>query len=156
LLQEHPDWQAAQVKAELMSTAQPIADANDYGQGDGRVDVARAVTQHAYAATPSVSFGLLSWPQTGLPPGTHTVTYVNHNDSPITLALSPSVTDASGNPAPAGLFTLGASSVTVPAHGQADVPLTLTPSVVAASGPTGSYSGRIEATDGTDRVEVDF
>src|SRR5262249_23889009 len=153
LAQEHPDWTATQLKDELMSTANPVAGADDYGQGDGRVDVARSVTQHAYAATPSLRFGLLSWPQTGLAPVTKPVTYVNDGDAPITLALSSGVTDAAGNPAPAGMFALSAGRVTGPAQGRAGGNLTLDP---ANDGPAGSYSGRIEATTGGNRVEVDF
>ncbi|HKD97559.1 MAG TPA: S8 family peptidase [Micromonosporaceae bacterium] len=155
LAQEHPDWTAAQLKAELMSTANPIAGTDDYGQGDGRVDVARAVTQDVYASTASVSFGLLKWPQDGLSPSTSQVSYANDGDTPVTLALAETATNQDGAAAPAGLFTLAADTVTVPAHGQASVALTVTPAA-AAQGPAGFYSGRIEATAGSDRVEVAF
>src|SRR5205085_10055911 len=65
LAQAHPDWTATQLKAGLMSAATPIAGATVYGQGAGRVDVTRAVTQAVRAEPASLSFGFLRWPVTG-------------------------------------------------------------------------------------------
>ena len=42
---QHPDWRAAELKAALLSTAQPNAPGTVYEQGAGRVDLARATSQ---------------------------------------------------------------------------------------------------------------
>lgn len=144
LAQEHPDWTPAQLKAALMSTAKPI-DATVYGQGAGRVDVARAVNQPVRADSGSLSYPYLTWPTTGHPATGHPLTYRNDGAAPATLSLALTVTDPQGRPAPAGVFTLSAATLAVPAHGSTTVTVTDHPDVVAKGG-AGSYSGRIIAT----------
>ncbi|NBH09438.1 hypothetical protein, partial [Amycolatopsis sp. SID8362] len=75
------------------------------GQGAGRVDAARAVTQRVTATTGSLGYGFFAWPHTT--PSTKTVTYRNDGDAPVTLTLTSS--DA--------LVTPSAATVVVPAHG---------------------------------------
>ena len=64
LLQTHPDWTPATVKAALVGTARPVADGQD-GQapatrvGAGLVDVRAALEPQLVAAPTAVSFGLL-------------------------------------------------------------------------------------------------
>ncbi|GAB3888735.1 hypothetical protein GCM10029964_056920 [Kibdelosporangium lantanae] len=140
LAQQHPDWTAARLKAGLMSTAKPV-DATVYGQGAGRVDVARAVTQHV-TTDGTVSFGLLHWPYTTLPPITRTVTYHNDGDTPVTLALATN----------AAAFSLSTTTVTVGAHGTATADLTLHPDKLA----TGNSSGRITATSADTVVQTAY
>ena len=55
------------------------------------------------------------------------------------------VTGPTGQPAPAGLLTLGADRLTVPAGGRASVTLTADTRV---DGPDGHYTGRLTATGG--------
>jgi subtilisin family serine protease len=143
LVQEHPDWKADQLKAALMSTSKPIADATVFQQGAGRVDVARAYKQQV-TGTGSLSYGLFSWPHPGQQPVTKTTTYTNDGDSPVTLALTQNVSDENGKPAPADGFTLSANNVTVPAHGTAKVDATFDP----LKAPPGQYGGWITATAG--------
>jgi hypothetical protein len=145
LAQQHPDWTPAQLKATLMSTAKPI-DATVYGQGAGRVDIGRAVTQPVNAEPGSVSFGFLRWPISGHQPGSSTVTYHNDGNAAVTLTLALTATDPAGKPAPAGVFTTNTGSVTVPAHGTAPVSVTEHPDVLAKAATVGAYSGRLVAT----------
>ncbi len=128
LRQEHPDWTAGRLKPTLTSTAQPTGDVA--GQGAGRVDAARAVTQQVTATTGSLSYGFFAWPHTT--PVTKTVTYRNDGATAVTLALTSSD----------GLVTPSAATVVVPAHGTADVAVTLRPTAAA----TGPHSGRLSAT----------
>jgi subtilisin family serine protease len=145
LAQAHPDWQAAQLKSALMSTAVPIANATIYDQGVGRVDLARAVSQLVVASPASLSFDRLSPPYSSRPAVSRSVAYHNEGAAPVTLDLAASVTDAQGAPAPAGLFTVRPSQVTVAAHGTAEVTVTLNP---AAAVPA-LYGGRLIATAGS-------
>jgi subtilisin family serine protease len=145
LLQQHPDWTGAQLRAALTSSTATIADATVFEQGAGRLDVGRAVTQSVFASG-TASFGLIPWPHDR--PATHTVTYANYGSESVTLDLALAVTDGQGSPAPDGMFTVDAGTVTVPAQGTADAQVTLTP----ASRTIGTFSGRLIATSGTTRV----
>ncbi|CAM5293067.1 MULTISPECIES: S8 family serine peptidase [Streptomyces] len=144
---EHPDWSGRQIKAALTGSATVLKDVDVFGNGAGRLDVARADAQSVRAVTPSLGLGRIPWPHDPARPTTGRVTYANDGDAPVTLALSMSVTDERGRPAPDGLFSAD-PSVTVPAHG------TATTTVRLAAGPdsAGSYEGRLTATAGDARV----
>ncbi len=144
LAQQHPDWTPAQLKAGLMSTAKAI-NATVYGQGAGRVDIGRAVTQAVHAEPGSLSLGFLRWPFATGPAVTRTVTYRNDGDAAETLNLALTATTPSGGAAAAGAFTLNATTVTVPAHGSTGVALTLHPDALGVTN-IGSFSGRLVAT----------
>jgi subtilisin family serine protease len=62
LVQEHPGWTPAQVKAALMGSATPTPVANAFAQGAGRIDLSQAIKHEVLAKTPSLSFGLARWP----------------------------------------------------------------------------------------------
>ena len=138
LAREHPAWNGAQLKTALMNAATPSAGTGVYGQGDGKVDLARAEAQAA-SATGSVS-DLLRWPHTS--PSAMTVTYHNDATAPLTLGLGLAVTGPDGNPAPAGMFRASTAQVTVPAGGSTPVTVTVDP----AAGPDGLYGGWLTAT----------
>jgi len=144
LAQQHPDWTPAQLKSALMSTAKPI-DATVYGQGAGRVDIGRAVTQPVRADAASVGFGFLRWPFAGGPAATRTVTYRNDGNAAVLLDLAVSATDPTGAAAAAGAFTVRPGTVTVPAGGTADVALTMNPGSLGTAN-VGSFGGRLVAT----------
>ncbi|GAA4715648.1 S8 family serine peptidase [Phytohabitans rumicis] len=131
LAQQHPDWPGERLKSALMSTAAPVAGADVFAVGAGRVDVARAISQAVSAVPGSVS-AYLRWPNAGVTQR-HAVTYDNTGSEPVTLDLdlSPDV--------PA---TLSATTVTVPAGGQAKVELTVT----ARDGGAGAFGGVLTAT----------
>lgn len=128
LVQRHPEWTPAQLKAALLGTARPTAGLSAYAQGAGRVDVARAVHATLLADPPSLSMGT----QIAGQAITKTVSYRNLGTRPLTIALR--VT------AP---FTVSSPALTVPAGGAATarvaVPATLT---------GGAHTGRLTATAG--------
>ncbi|WP_461118657.1 S8 family serine peptidase [Saccharothrix stipae] len=147
LAQQHPDWTGDRLKAALVATAAPVADAGVFAVGGGLVDLARATAQPVQAS-PSTIGSYLKWP--GTQPDKRTVTYTNPGTTPITLALDLRLADGQGQAPPAGLSTLSASAVTVPAGGRADVALTLTP----RSGKPGVYGGVLSATSADGEVRL--
>ncbi|MFI7428724.1 S8 family serine peptidase [Micromonospora sp. NPDC049836] len=150
LAQQHPGWAAGQLKATLMASAKPHPEQTAYQQGAGRVDVARAITEQVTSDPVGVSFGLAVWPHADDQPITRTVTYRNAGAAPLTLDLSTEAIGPAGQPAPAGMFTLGASRLTVPAGGTAQVTVTAD---TRAGAVDGYWTGRIVARSG-DTVAV--
>jgi subtilisin family serine protease len=145
LAQRHPDWDGEHIKAALTSAAHPIA-ASIYGQGAGRLDVARAIAQPV-RVTGNLGFGLLTWPHEQAAT-TRTVTLHNDGDAAVVLDLALRITDAAGNPAPAGVFALDASRISVPPGERRDVAVTMQPLARTA----GLYGGWLEASNESVRV----
>ncbi|MEH1168966.1 S8 family serine peptidase [Micromonospora sp. CPCC 205539] len=143
LAEQHPDWSGEQLKATLMAAAHRVPDTGVFGQGAGRVDVGRAITQSMTASPPSVAFGLQQWPHADDAPVIRTVTYHNSGSGPVELALTVQATGPTGQPAPAGMFTVAPDRLTVPAGGTAQTALTAT---TPSDGPAGSYGGYLVAT----------
>jgi subtilisin family serine protease len=141
--QRQPDWRAAELKAALMASAQPDPATGIFGQGAGRVDVARAIGQTIAASPASVSFGVQRWPHDHDTPVTTTVSYRNHGDADVALALEVQAAGPDGIPAPPGMFTVDESVVTVPAGGTAEVTVTADTRV---DGPDGFFGGHLVAT----------
>ncbi|WP_412543732.1 S8 family serine peptidase [Longispora sp. K20-0274] len=150
LAQQHPTWTPAQLKAQLMGSTNQAAELGSYIQGAGRLDVARAVNQHVMQEPASLSFGMVRWPYKGNLPMAKTLTYNNDGDQPVTLQLSQVELDGLGKPAPAGLFTLGATELTVPAKGSART----TVRVDSAKGQPDTYSGTVIARSADGAVQV--
>ena len=148
---EHPDWKAAQLKSALMGSAKPTAGLSVFEQGAGRVDVAKAFEQNAYATPASLSEGIAQWPHNNDTPITKTLTYHNSGTAPLTLNLTTDVHDPAGKPAPAGMFTVTPATLTVPAGGQATATVT---SDTKVDGPDGIYSGVVLAGDIRTPIEV--
>jgi len=123
--QQHPQWTGQQIKNALTSTAKTNPGTDVYGQGAGRVDVARVVTQPV-TGTGTVDFGLRT---VGEPTATKTLTYANAGPAAVTLSLD----------VPAAVH-VDATSVTVPAGGSKDVAVTFEPA------KPGRVSGWITAT----------
>ncbi|MFG3343511.1 S8 family serine peptidase [Streptomyces sp. NPDC048018] len=136
LAQQHPDWDGAQLKEHLMSTAKGLGDAySPYEVGTGRLDVASAVRSTVHG-TASLFFGNHTWPHGPDDVAvTHDLTFTNSGSAAVTLNLA--LTD------PGGPFTLGAGTVTVPAGGTASVPVTGDPRAAGA----GRHVGYVVATD---------
>ncbi|HEY0001672.1 MAG TPA: S8 family serine peptidase, partial [Actinoplanes sp.] len=142
--QQHPGWSAQQRKTLLMGAAQPTEGVDVFGQGAGRVDVARVVRQAVSVDEGSISFGRQLWPHTDDAPIIRTVTYRNGGTAPVTLSLS-----LAGD---TDTFTLAATSVTVPAGGTATTTVTADTS---GAGTDGVKTGRLVATGPGDiRVET--
>ncbi|MEV6583946.1 S8 family serine peptidase [Streptomyces sp. NPDC051582] len=124
LLQQHPTWSGAQVKALLTGSAEPDPALNAFQQGAGRIDLERAVTAAVVSEPGALSFGTRSWPHADDEPVAKTLTYRNYGSEPVTLRLSATGTDPAGNPAPAGMFTVEDAELTVPAGGSAQTTVT--------------------------------
>ncbi|MET0492053.1 MAG: S8 family serine peptidase [Actinoplanes sp.] len=137
LVQQHPGWTAQQRKTILMGSAKPTPGLDVFGQGAGRVDVAREITQTVAVNEGSLSFAGQPWPHADDTPVTKTVTYRNDGTAAVTLTLAITST------APAGAFTTADSTLTVPAGGTATTTVTADTSV---DGPDGVYSGYLTAT----------
>ena len=142
---QHPDWTAEQLKSALVGSAAPQQGQTIDQQGAGRVDVARAVSQPAYAVPAVLNVGIARWPHADDPVIDRTVTYRNAGTQPVTLDLAVATTGPGGQPAPAGMFTLDQTRVTVPAGGSASVRLRTD---TTGSGPDGRYTGVLTATAG--------
>ncbi len=106
-----------------------------FEQGDGRVDVVRAVGQNVFA-TPTLSFGRFEDGDTEV--ATKDIAYTNTTDNAVELKLSSTLAD----------LTLGGSTVTVPAQGTLTVPVGVDPAKVAQ----GRYTGHVTAS--ADGVQV--
>ncbi|MDJ1133139.1 S8 family serine peptidase [Streptomyces iconiensis] len=140
LAQRHTDWNGEQLKTALMSTSQRLGD-SPYTLGAGRLDAASAVSAQV-TATGSADLGFYRWPYGGNEPVSRKLTYTNHGDEPVTLAL------ADTGKAPDGVVKLADSSLTVPAHGTASTTLT-GDGAKAAVGRTG---GAVTASDADGKV----
>jgi subtilisin family serine protease len=141
LAEQHPDWKAEQLKGALMGSAEPNPAVGVYGQGAGRVNVARAISQ-GYATPPSLTYGVQRWPHNDDKPVDRTLTYHNPGTTALTLSLTLHVTGENGAPAPAGMFRLSAGTVTVPPAGTATVPVVADTSV---DSPVGIFAGTLVA-----------
>ena len=141
LVEQRPEWTPAMLKSVLVGTAAPVG-GGVYDRGGGRLDIARAIGQRLVATPAHVSYGLVSYPQAGLPPVARTVTLANASDAARTLDLIAGMRDPGGRPAPAGMLAVTPSRVTVPARGTAEATVTL----AVALGGTGAFSGEVTAT----------
>lgn len=146
LAQQHPQWTPGQLKAALMGSATPLDGIGAFGQGAGRVDLARAIGQTVTAQQPSVSFGTAAWPHGDDTPIAKIVTYANSGSTDVTLQLAIKGTGAA-------MFALSATSVTVPAGGTASVTFTAD---TRADVPDGLYSGQLVGTAAGVSVSVPF
>ncbi|TCB97637.1 peptidase S8 [Micromonospora zingiberis] len=143
--QQRGDATAEQLKSILMASAQPHPELTAYQQGAGRVDVARAINQSIVSEPVSVSFGRTLWPHDDDEPVTRELSWRNTGSTAVTLDLTLQATGPDAEPAPAGMFALGAEQVVVPAGGTASVTVTADTSV---DSPDGHYTGRVYARSG--------
>ncbi|MEU1292451.1 S8 family peptidase [Streptomyces sp. NPDC005840] len=151
LKQQHPDWGYAELKGALTGSAKGGA-YTPFEQGTGRIQVDRAIKQTVVADPSSVDFGTQQWPHTDDTPVTRQVTYRNLGTEDVTLSLKATGTNPKGQAAPAGFFTLGASTVTVPAGGTASVGLTADTRLGGTV--DGAYSAYVTATGGGQSVRT--
>ena len=115
LAQRHPDWTGQQLKAALVGAADPIADSDPYASGNGRLNVARALS------------GVVDGPSTD-----SSLTWVNTGPAAATVTLDVAVTAHNGTATPAGVATLSASKLTLAAGASGGVTLTLDKTPLAA------------------------
>ncbi|MCE6997335.1 S8 family serine peptidase [Saccharothrix sp. S26] len=131
LAQQHPDWQARQLKAALMASANPTAATPVTAQGAGKLDLARATATAVTADRANVGFGDVAQGATA----EQTVTYRNTGPA-VRLRLR---TD---------LGSVSPDTLTVPAGGTASATVSF-----RAEG-TGPRSGRLVAEGGDVRVQT--
>lgn len=151
LKQQHPDWTYAELKGALTGSAKGGA-YTPFQQGAGRIQVDKAIQQTVIAKNSSVSFGIQEWPHTDDTPVTEQITYRNLGTADVTLNLTATATNPKGQAAPAGFFTLGATTVTVPANGEASVDLTVNSKLGGTT--DGAYSSYVTATGGGQTVRT--
>lgn len=132
-----------------MASAHPV-EAGVYGQGAGRLDLARGIGQQVLAEPASVSFKPIPWPHDRPQDESKQVVYRNEGDAAVTLSLRLDVRNSAGAEAPAGLFKTSADSVTVPAHGQAAVTVSVAPGNSAPE----TYGGRLVASSSDGKTVV--
>ncbi|MDQ1069047.1 S8 family serine peptidase [Streptomyces canus] len=149
LAQAHPTWKAADFKQALTSSTHGLKNLTAFQQGSGRLDVVRALKQQVYATSGAANLGLFAWPHAGTT-AARQVTYRNDGDEPVTLKLALDVYGPGGKPAPAGIFSLGATGLTVPAHGTA----TATVTGRTTKAQVGRFGGAVVATAGTTTVRT--
>jgi subtilisin family serine protease len=145
LLQQHPDWSAAQLRAALTSTASYDSSATVFDQGGGLVDLDRATRQTVDSDTGVVSFGYFAADEPTRQ-RSRTVTYRNTGDTPVTLDLTTELTHQSGEPAAPGALTVTPAQLTIPAGGTGDATI----QVDASDQQSGAYSGRVIASGADD------
>ena len=145
LAAQHPDWSGQQLKDALVSNAKPTPQYLPYKAGNGRLDIA-ATSKSPLSATASAYSGYHTWPVPAGEKVVKEITYTNGGDTDATLDLSTQVDEA-----PAGLFTLSASTVTVPAHGTASVTLTAAVDLLPVDK---QLSGRLVAVDAANHRQL--
>ncbi|MGI5457384.1 S8 family peptidase [Streptomyces sp. CA-249302] len=143
LKQQHPDWKFSELKGALTGSAKG-GKYTPFEQGSGRIAVDKAIKQTVIADPVSVSFGVAQWPHTDDAPVTKQLTYRNLGTKDVTLKLTSTATNPKGQAAPAGFFTLGATTVTVPAGGKASVDFTANTKLGGTV--DGAYSAYVTAT----------
>ena len=159
LMQQHPDWPWARVKAMLVDTADPSGRAGVYDEGGGRLDLARATTEPLSSSAAEVDFGLLRWPDRAV--HSQQVTLSNPGDAPATVDLAAHVAPIVSGPstglaAAADPVSVSPGQLTVPAGGSASFTVTLDP---GAATPGVHYGGAVDVTIGGSaalRVPVGF
>ncbi|WP_238334676.1 S8 family peptidase [Kribbella amoyensis] len=133
--QAHPDWKATQLKARLISTADPQQARVDE-EGAGRVDADQATEPAVTVDLGELELGTLLWPYPAKDEVSRDLTYRNPTGTPVTLQLAASLDPAQATP------KLSATQLVVPANGEAKVTVTAD----RAAAGTGTFSGRITAT----------
>ncbi|WP_232828784.1 S8 family peptidase [Kribbella monticola] len=145
--QAHPDWKAAQLKARLISTADPQPGSKVDEQGAGRVDADQATDDSVTVDTGELELGVLRWPYPASDKVSRELTYRNPGSTAVTLDLAASVDPVAATP------ELSSSQLVVPAGGEAKVTVTAD----RAAGGTGFFSGRVTATAaGADPIVTTF
>ncbi|MCB5165848.1 S8 family peptidase [Streptomyces bambusae] len=151
VLQQHPTWSGARVKALLTGSAKPRAGLGPHQQGAGRVDLVRARTAVVVSEPGSLDFGTQLWPHADDKPAVKTLTYRNLGTQAVTLKLSVAATGPAGGPAPAGMFAVKHTQVTVPAGGTAQTSVTVDTRKGAADG---AFDGTVVAAGGGQSVRT--
>ncbi|MEO3926251.1 S8 family serine peptidase [Micromonosporaceae bacterium B7E4] len=149
LLQRHPEWTAARLKAALVGAAEPATGGDGYGTGAGRLDAAGPLAG-VVAGQALVNLGTLSFPQSGT---TETkLAWHNTGNAAVEIALDVTVGDRYGNSSPDGAVTLETTTLSIPAGGLATTGLRLDGSRLGAR--PGLYTATVTARSGDTSVRT--
>ncbi|MGW2930411.1 S8 family serine peptidase [Streptomyces sp. NPDC001156] len=121
LAQQHPDWDAQQLKDALISTAHTVSGTKVTEQGGGRIDVAAAMGP--VMATGSVTLAPLTIGGTSGQQSAATLHYTNTGDHALTLSLAADLATEDGKALPDGVVSLDSSTVQLAPGATVDVPL---------------------------------
>lgn len=143
LAQRHPDWQARQLKAALVGTADPISGGDVYEDGAGRLNASRPLSG-VVGAQPVVSLGTFTHPQSGVAEAE--LAWTNTGAGSVDVTLDVAVTDRHGTIAPDGAATLSANRMTL--AGGASDGVTLRVDRAAFAAGSGFYTGVVTARAG--------
>ncbi|MCF1507175.1 S8 family serine peptidase [Streptomyces glomeratus] len=121
LAQQHPDWNARQLKDALISTAHTVPGTKVTEQGGGRIDLAAAMGP--VTATGSVTLAPLTIGGTQGQQQTATLRYTNTGDHPLTLSLAVDLATEAGRAIPDGVVSPDSGTVQLAPGATADVPL---------------------------------
>ncbi|MET8130133.1 S8 family peptidase [Streptomyces sp. NPDC005065] len=138
LAQQHPDWNAQQLKDALTSTAHTVPGTKVTEQGGGRIDLAAAIGP--ITATGTVTLAPLQTGDTG--GQTATLRYTNTGDHEVTLNLALNLATEGGRALPDGVVSPDSSTVHIAPGTTADVPLRTD----AAHAVRGNFYGYVTAT----------
>ncbi|MPZ28978.1 MAG: S8 family serine peptidase [Micromonosporaceae bacterium] len=144
-LQRSPDLGAAELKADLVTTAAPNPELSVYQQGGGLADIPAALDAPVRATPAPLNLGFFRYPHDQAAPVSEQVTYTNRTDAEVTLDLTLGVTAGDGTAVPAAALSASPTTLTVPAGGTATATVTLDPRGLA----TGSYGGYLVADAGS-------
>lgn len=140
LVQLHPGWSPAQIRADLVTTAHAASGGDIYETGAGRLDIAAAISAPVTADADVADLGTIS-PSTG--PLRYQLSWNNVSSITARLDLSATLTDHAGQRAPASAIGLSTTRLSVPAGGSAALVLSVDPRVLAAH--PGLYEGTVTA-----------
>jgi subtilisin family serine protease len=146
LAQQHPDWDAEQIRDALIATAIP-ADDPWFVQGGGRLDIASALASPVQIST-SLDLGQLD-PTDGR--ATEEVTVTNTGDQRLTLDVSIEEFHGwSGAPGPSGAVNAVPKRLTIPAGATRTVRVRVDP----RQGDAGAYGGYLTVGSGDGEVQL--
>lgn len=155
VLQNDPDLTPEQLKAALVTTAEPHDTLTVYQQGGGRIDVPAALDTPVLAEPAILNLGFFEYPHDDAVPMQTEVSYTNRGDETVTLDLSIQASAVQGPPVPAGSLTVDPATLEVAPGQTAAATITLdVPGI-----DIGLYSGQLRAEyDGelVSRVPVGF
>ncbi|MEU4173389.1 S8 family serine peptidase [Streptomyces sp. NPDC026665] len=147
LAQQHPNWNAQQLKDALISTAYTVPGTKVTAQGGGRIDLTAATGP--VTATGTVTLPAIQTDGTGSRQLAATVRYTNSSDHPITISLTMALATVDDRALPPGVVTLDSSRVHIAARATAEVSLRTN----ATRSVRGAFYGYVTAT-GTDGAIV--
>jgi subtilisin family serine protease len=146
LAQQHPDWDPAVLKTELISTATPLESGSVYRQGAGRVDVDRATSQMVRVDAGVLDLGHFTRPfEDGELVTSRTLTYRNDGTGPATLRLTTELAREFGQEVPGEHLTVTPDQLTLAPGASTEVVVALDATDLPGN-TYNTYSGSVVAS----------